>query len=129
LAGSLKWFSYQLDGGTNVGVFLDESNTEVINGGVAASPPAGQRPTLTRPVGTKLRQIIYKSADGRRTIRCVALNSTVYNGIPAALSSIPSPLPSIGGEATGNLLFWDKTPERRKQPRFGVDTGLTDGDN
>ncbi len=127
MAGSLRWFAYQLDGGGLVGVFLDESNTEVLNGGAANVPPAASRPNLQRPVGTRLRQIVYKTADGLRTIRVVALNPTIYNAIPAALSSIPNPLPGSGSTGTGALLFWDKIPERVKVPRF-VDTGLTDGD-
>lgn len=127
MAGSLRWFSYQMDNGNRVGVFLDESNTEAVNGGAANVPPAGTRPTVQRPVGTRLRTIVYKTADGLRSIRCVALTPTVYNSIPASLSTIPNPLPASGTTGGGALQFWDKIPERIKQPRF-VDTGLTDGD-
>jgi hypothetical protein len=128
MAGSLKWFQYTLDDGTNCGVFLDESNTEAVNGGAANTPPVGSRPTRQRPVGTRLRSILYKSTDGLRSIRCVALNLTIYGAIPASLSSIANPLPAAGGGG-GNLIFWDKTPERVRTPRFGLDSGLNDGDN
>lgn len=129
MAGSLRWFVYQLDSGGSVGVFLDESNTEVVNGGAANTPPAVSRPTVQRPVGTRLRTIVYKSADGLRTIRCVALTPTVYNAIPAALGQIPNPLPPSGTGGGGQLQFWDKIPERQKRPRFGIDSGLVDGDS
>lgn len=129
MAGSLRWFVYQLDNGSRVGVFLDESNTEALNGGAANIPPAGQRPTVQRPVGTKLRTITYKTPDGLRSVRVVALTPTIYNSIPASLSSIPNPLPASGNTGSGALQFWDKSPERLKIPRFGLDTGLTDGDS
>jgi hypothetical protein len=128
MAGSKRWFQYTLDDGSNCAVFLDESNTEALNGGAANTPPVGSRPTRTRPVGTKLRTIVYQSADGLRKIRCVALNATIYGAVPAALGTIPNPLPASGTQGGGNLVFYDKTPERVRAVRFGVDTGLTDGD-
>lgn len=128
MAGSKRWFRYELDSGLAVGVFLDESNTEAINGGAANVPPAASRPTVQKPQGTRLRTIVYKSADGLRAIRCVALTPAVYNAIPAALSSIPNPLTASGTGGGGALQFWDKVPERLKPPRFALDTGLTDGD-
>lgn len=128
MAGSLRWFRYTLGDGENVGVFLDESNTERINGGTANVPPVAQRPTRTRPVGTRLRTIIYKTQDGLRTIRIVALNDTIYNAIPATLATIPNPLDPAGNTGGGQLVFWDKVPERVRPVRFGADTGLTDGD-
>lgn len=129
MAGSLRWFRYTLDDGENVGVFLDESNTEVLNGGVANTPPIGQRPTRQRPNGTRLRSITYKTADGLRTIKCVALTQQIYAGVPAALATIPNPLPASGTTGGGQLAFWSKQPELVKPPRFGIDTGLNDGDN
>jgi hypothetical protein len=123
MAGSKRWFQYTLDDGTNVGVLLDESNTEVINGGIANPPPVASAPTRQVPKGTKLRSIFYTSPDGNRVIRCIALTPTIYNGIPANLRTIPDPL---GGPAP--LTFIRKNPEKVKTPAFAVDTGLNDGD-
>lgn len=128
MAGSLRWFNYVLDDGTNCGVFLDESNTEQINGGAANVPPVGSRPTRQRPQGTRLRSILYKSPDGSRSIRCVALNQTIYAAIPANFATLPNPFPPTTGPGSGTLAFWDKIPERVRPPRFGGDTGITDGD-
>jgi hypothetical protein len=122
MAGSKRWFNYTLDDGTNCGIFLDESNTEALNGGAANVPSAAARPTRNIPKGTKPRSIYYQSADGNRVIRCIALNATIYAGVPAALGTITDPL---GG---GTLTFLRKRPEVVKAPAFGVDTGLTDGD-
>jgi hypothetical protein len=121
MAGSRRWFSYVLDDGTTVGVNLDESNTEAINGAAANVPPAASAPTRNYPSGTRLRSIYYSSADGNRVIRCVALNATIYAGIPANLRTITDPI------SGGTLSFLRKSPERVKAPTF-FDTGLNDGD-
>ena len=123
MAGSKRWFSYQLDDGTNGGVFLDESNTETINGGASNTPLAGA-PTRQVPKGTRLRAIYYKSTDGNRTLKIYALNQTIYSAIPANLRTIADPL--TPGQ---NLVFDRKRPEITRAPAFGIDTGLTDGDN
>lgn len=123
MAGSKRWFVYTLDDGTSTGVLLDESNTEGINGGAANTPLAATAPTRQAPKGTKLRSIYYASADGNRVIKVVALNPTIYSAIPGTFRTITDPL---GG---GTLNFIRKRPEVVKAPAFGVDTGLTDGDN
>lgn len=123
MAGSKRWFIYTMDDNSTVGVLLDESNTEVINGGAANPPNAGTSPTRQAPKGTKLRSIYYASPDGNRIIRCVALNPTIYSAIPANQRTIPDPLGS------GNLSFIRKRPEVTRVPAFGTDTGLTDGDS
>lgn len=124
MAGSKRWFSYTLDDGSTCGVFLDESNTEVINGGAANPPPAISAPTRNYPSGTRLRSIYYASADGNRVLRCIALNQTIFAAIPASLRTIPDPL------TTGaTLTFIRKRGEVVRTPAFGADTGLTDGDS
>jgi hypothetical protein len=124
MAGSKKWFNYQMDDGTNVGVLLDESNTEAVNGAAANTPPAATAPTRQVPRGTRLRSIYYENTDGTRVIKVVALNPTIYGGVPANLRTITDPI-----TGTGNLTFVRKRPEVVKSPVFGTDTGLTDGDN
>jgi hypothetical protein len=122
MAGSKRWFSYQLDDGTTAGIFLDESNTEAVNGGAANPPAVTSRPTRNIPAGTKARSVFYQSVDGNRVIKITVLNPTIYNGIPANLATIPDPL------GTGTLAFLRKRPEIVRSPNFGVDTGINDGD-
>lgn len=125
MAGSKKWFVYTPDSGqptTGYGILLDESNTEAINGTAAAPPTAANAPLTGMPKTIKPRRIYYQSNDGNRVISCVALNTTIYNSIPANFRTIPDP---IGG---GNLTFVRKSCEKFASPNFG-DTGLTDGDN
>jgi hypothetical protein len=124
MAGSKRWFNYILDDGTVVGAQLDESNTEAINGTAANVPGAATAATRNYPSGTKLRSIYYSSTDGNRIIRCVALNATIYAGIPAANRTIPDPL-----NPGNTLTFLRKRPEVSRSPNFAADTGLTDGDS
>lgn len=124
MAGSKRWFAYTMDDGTVVGIQADESNIESVNGGAAAPPPAASQPTRQLPKGTRVRRAYYTSSAGTRTIVIPILNATIYNAIPASLSTITDPI-----AGTGNLTFLRKRPEIVRSPIFGVDTGLTDGDS
>ena len=124
MAGSKRWFVYVADDATRHGILLDESNTEAING-AAAAPPTTNIPVYQVPKGMKAREIIYQSADGNRTIKCYALNTTVYNSIPTNFRTIPDPI--AGGAAV--LTFVRKNAEKVRLPNFGADTGLNDGDS
>jgi hypothetical protein len=129
MAGSLKWFSYVADGGISYGAFLDESNTEALNGGAANTPLIGTGPTVQVPRGLRKRYAVYASADGARVVKITVLNATIYNALPAALQTItPQFVYPAGLPGAGNLVYQYKRPEIVKQPKFGIDTGLTDGD-
>ena len=128
MAGSKRWFAYTLDDGTSVGILADESNVEAVNGAASNTPIVGSRPTRGAPKGTRLRFISYKSDDGLRTVRIPVLNTTIYGAIPAALQTIPNPITPGAGEGGGNLIFDYKRGEVSRIPKFGIDTGLTDGD-
>jgi hypothetical protein len=124
MAGSKRWFLYVMDDGTQVGIQADESNIKAINGGAANVPPVASRPTRTAPAGTKLRFVQYVSTDGNRRIRVPCLTQTIYGAIPAALGTITDPI------TTANTLSFDlKRAEVVRSPKFGADTGLTDGDS
>ncbi len=126
MAGSRRWFAYTLDDGTVVGINADESNVEAVNGGQANVPTLA--PSRQAPKGTKLRSVVYQSADGLRNIRIPVLTGTVYAAIPANLATIPNPLQASGTQGGGTLSFASKTPEKVRPPKFLADTGLTDGD-
>lgn len=121
MAGSKRWFSYVSDTGQTWAVQLDESNTEALNGAAAAVPAAAARPLFLQPQGTRLRRVSYISADGLRTIFCVALTTAIYTAANTATPTIPSPI------GTGTLAFRERIPERVKSPRW-ADTGQLDGD-
>jgi len=120
MAGSKLWFAYTTDAGTVYGINLDEDNTKEINGAVGRPLPAGLTDALPRNI--KPRRVYYKSAEGNRTISCVALTPAVYAGIPAAHATIPDPINTTNDA----LLYLRKAPEVTRGITRG-DSGLTDG--
>lgn len=121
MAGSKKWFVYTTDDGTDFAVQLDESNTEAVNG-ATQDYVAGSAFKYSVPGNLRLRSAYYGNADGTRVIKCVALTPTIYNGIPANVSSITDP---IGGGTLGLIRI---RPEVITRLPFAGDTGLNDGD-
>lgn len=120
MAGSLKWFVYTTDAGEDFAIKLDESNTEAVNGGTQDYVTALSI-IYAIPRNLKPRYALYVNADETRQIKCVALTSTIYNGLAAATPTITDP---IGG---GTLTLKRIRPEIISLP-FAADTGLTDGD-
>ena len=123
MAGSNKWFVYTTDDGTDFALQLDESNTEAVNGATQDYVPAVAI-KYNLPKNVRPRTAYYRSADGNRTIKCVALTQTIYAGIPANVSSISDPI--AGGAATLGLIRI--RPEVITRLPFAGDTALTDGD-
>lgn len=122
MAGSLKWFVYTTDDGTDFAIKLDESNTEAVNG-ATQDFVAGTAFRYSIPKNLRPRQAVYQSSDGVRTIKCVALTQSIYNGIPANVTSITDPLPP--GNTLGLVRI---VPERISPLPFANDTGIDDGD-
>lgn len=122
MAGSLKWHVYTDDVGETWGLFLDESNTEAVNG-ESSDYASGNLPNAL-PRNVKPREVFYTNAERTRTIRVVVMTQTVYNGvIQGGVPTIPDPI--AGGTATLGLIRGNG--ERRRLP-VPLDTGLTDGD-
>jgi hypothetical protein len=122
MAGSKKWFVYTTDDGEDFAVNLDESNTEAVNGSTQ-DYVAGTAFKYSVPRNLRLRAAYYSNAAGTRTIKCVALTPTIYQGIPANATSITDP---IAGTGTLNLVR--VRPEVISPLPFANDTGLDDGD-
>lgn len=121
MAGSNKWFVYTTDDGQDFAINLDESNTESVNGSTQDYVPAiAIKYSLPRNV--RPRRAIYASADGKRTITCICLTQTIYNGVLTNQSSITDP---IGGGTLGLVRI---RPEIITRLPFAGDTGLDDGD-
>jgi hypothetical protein len=123
MAGSLKWFVYTTDAGTDFAINLDESNTEQVNG-ATQDYVAGIAIQYSLPRNVTPRYAVYSTADRTRTIKCVALTQTIYGGIITNKTSITDP---IGGQQTLNLVRL--VPEKIRRLPVAFDTGLDDGDN
>lgn len=123
MAGSLKWFVYTDDLGTDFAIKLDESNTEAVNGGNNDLISGASVPNAL-PRNVKPRAVYYTNADRTRRIRCVCLTSTIYSGVVGgSVPTIPDPI--AGGSATLGLIASEG--EKRILP-VPLDTGLNDGD-
>lgn len=122
MAGSRKWFVYTTDSGTDYGIQLDESNTEAVNGGTQDLADGVSIP-FALPRNVKPRRVYYTNADRTRTISCVALTPTIYNGLVSG--AVPTISDPIAG--TGTLGFVRAVGEQVTLP-IPLDTGLNDGD-
>jgi len=119
MAGSMKWFLYTTDGGTDFAAYRDESNTEAINGGTQDLPD-GSAQSFALPKNLTPRYATFLSAD--RTVRrnCIILTPTIFAGLGGG-SSFTDP---VSGKV---VILSSKVGEVIRYP-VGVDTGLTDGD-
>lgn len=123
MAGSIKWFVYTTDAGTDYAIRLDESNTEAINGGTQDFVP-GLAIVDALPRNIKPRAVFYTNPERTRRIRCVALTSTIYNAlVGGSVPTIGDPI--AGGAATLGLI---ETRGEVKVLPVPFDTGLNDGD-
>jgi len=121
MAGSLRWFDYESDDGTNWALFADESNVEAANGAAATSgAPAGQN--YKPPANLKVRFAVYANTDGTRNIKVPILTQAVYNALTSA-----DTIPDIVGGGTA-LTLVRKRPEVISPLPTASDTGLIDGD-
>ena len=121
MAGSLRWFDYESDDGTNWALFADESNVEAVNGAAAAGgAPTGQN--YKPPANLKVRYAVY-GRNGGATVRVPVLTLAVYNAL-ATGDIIPDPF--VSGQ---NLVLIRKRPEVISPLPTVADTGQTDGDS
>lgn len=123
MAGSLKWFIYEDDAGETSAIKLDESNTEAVNGTNSDFLPSTNI-TVGVPKNISVREVFYSDPLRKRTIRCVPLNRTVYEGI------LNGDVPTIADPITlGVTLTLIRANGERRSIPFGLDTGLDDGDD
>jgi hypothetical protein len=119
MAGSLKWFSYQSDNGTDWAYFGDESNIENANGEGFNGAPPGQ--LFKPPSNMRVRYAVYGNEAGTRNLRVPIMSLTIYNALDAS-STIPDPIDG------GTLSLIRKRPELISPTPTIFDTGLDDGD-
>lgn len=130
MAGSIKYFVYTDDNGSDWALRRDESNVEALNGGTqdySGSTPASVRYELPRNV--KPRYVRYVSADGKIARNVVALTPTIYSGASTNAPTIQASV-DLATDASGSvtLYYKERVGERLRLP-IAIDTGLTDGDN
>lgn len=127
MVGSLKYFVYRCDDGTEFAIKRDETNTE--GGNVLGGRPAGENdftatslPIYEIPRNVTPRYVVFSSPDNRvtRTLTCLTLEA--YAGI----TNTDSITIDVDGVATA-LSLARKRGEKLRVPRAD-DTGLNDGD-
>lgn len=122
MTGSMKWFIYTTDEGTDFAAFLDESNTEAVNGGTQDYPSGAVEPVFALPKNLKPRYAVYQSNDGAITRKVVCLTPTIFAGVGSAVASITdAAYPTIP-------LSLRRTVGQKLRRPYGQDTGVNDGD-
>ena len=121
MAGSLRWFTYQSDDGSEWALFGDESNIESANGSGAPGAPANQN--YKPPSNLKVRYAVYGNQSGTRSIRVPILTIAEYNSLDGQNSIIDQIDP-----ASGRLNLIRKRPEVISPTPTIFDTGIDDGD-
>jgi len=122
MAGSLKWFEYNIDDGTTFAVFMDESNGEAVGNTDWSSSSSG---LFKLPKNITPRYARYVSADGVRSANIIIgdENATVTT-VPATIDF------QVAGSATPvELTLTEFVGERIKLIPRADDTGLNDGDD
>lgn len=122
MTGSMKWFVYTSDEGTDFAAFLDESNTESVNGGTQDYPTGAATPVFAIPRNVKPRYAVYQSNDGAITRKVVCLTPTIFGSVGSTVATITdSAYPTV------TLTLRRTVGEKLRRP-YGVDTGINDGD-
>lgn len=120
MAGSIKWFTYTADDGSDFAIKLDESNTEAVNGSTQ-DMPATITTKFALPRNVKPRRAFYTSTDGTITRGIVCLTVSIYNGVDAGQ-------PTITDAVSGQTLTLKRKKGEEISLPFGADTGINDGD-
>lgn len=124
MAGSLDWFVYRSDNGSDYTVFMDESNAEAMGfphyqTGTPAYPPL--------PSGLQMRFVYCQNntrEDMKRKFYCPTIQA--LQNFLQTRTVTASPYPGVAPE-TWSVTTYRGENQRRLARR--TDTGLNDGDN
>lgn len=122
MAGSLKWFKYTTDTGAEFGIYMDESNGEVV-GNTDFAPLVDDAVIYALPRNVKPRTALYRSTDGKVSRRIAVTESN------ATIATLPSSftVAAIDGNPAYQVNLQSFRGEEVRRI-VGFDTGLDDGD-
>jgi len=121
MAGSLKYFKYTTNGGTDYAIRMDESNGEAVGNTDLVS---GDLPIAGLPRNIKPRYALYRSADGLTTRKIpITANNVDLEDLTASFSVPPA---TVGGTAV--TVLRQSLIGEVQRPVTDIDTGQTDGD-
>lgn len=122
MAGSLKWFEYETGSGDKFGIYMDESNGELV-GNPDYAALASESIIYALPRNVKPRTALYRSIDGKVSRRIPVSDPA------ASVATLPVSITvaAVDGNPSYQLnLTLFKGEEIRRLAAF--DTGLDDGD-
>jgi hypothetical protein len=122
MAGSLKWFKYTTDAGDDFGIFMDESNGELV-GNTDFAAADNDTIVYALPRNVRPRTALYRDSTGRVNRRIVVTDPEAT--ISTLTSSFVVPAQDNNPAATMQLQSFRGEEVRRL---VSVDTGLDDGD-
>jgi len=121
MAGSLKYFKYTTNGGTDYAIRMDESNGEAVGNTDLVSTDL---PIAGLPRNIKPRYALYRSADGLTTRKIpITANNVDLEDLTASFSVPPA---TVGGTAV--TVLRQSLIGEVQRPVTDIDTGQTDGD-
>ena len=121
---SKRWYPYTSDSGIVYGIFVDESNTELVSATAdGLSVPLG---TTALPQGYTARNVVLQAPSGQQKT-CYVLSFAEF-----ALIGEGDIFATIGNDGlaigTAYTCVRKNAEKRRRQP-LPFDTGINDGDN
>lgn len=122
MAGSMKWFKYTTDAGDVFGIWMDESNGELVNNDDFEAAD-DDNIIYAMPRNVRPRSALYASNDGRVSRRIVITDKDA--DISTVTSSFVVPAADGNPGFTLQLRSFRGEEVRRLT---SVDTGLDDGD-
>lgn len=122
MAGSLKWFEYTTNSGDTFGIYMDESNGEVV-GNPDFAPLVSDAVIYALPRNVKPRTALYRSIDGK-TSRRIPVSDPA-----ASIATLPASF-TVAAIDTNPAQQLNLTLFRGEEVRrlTGFDTGLDDSD-
>ena len=124
MAGSIKWFVYTSDDGSDYAFRADESNIEAINGENGDYTDTSDVP-IALPRNITPRRARYSNTERTVTRTVIVVNPTIYNAIVTGTGAQSFDVNVEGTTYTLGLVSTIGESFVRPTP---VDTGQTDGD-
>lgn len=125
MAGSIKWFVYDSDSGSQYAFRADESNTEAVNGSEGDYTNTSSV-TIALPRNITPRTATYSNPERTVVRKIIVVNPATYTDIVNGDTAQSIDVNVEGSTFTLGLTATQGESFRRPTP---VDTGQTDGDD